>query len=119
MLPALDDVVAVQRRERDQRDVLQPELVGERAVLALDLVEPLLRVVDEVHLVDGHRDVADAEQRDEEAVPARLREDALARVEEDDGAVGGRGAGDHVARVLLVAGRVGDDELRLSVEKKR
>ena len=27
--------------------------------------------------------------------------------------VGGRGAGDHVARVLLVARRVGDDELAL------
>ena len=39
--------------------------------------------------------------------------DALAGVDEDEGEVGGRRAGDHVARVLRVAGRVGDDELAL------
>ena len=44
---------------------------------------------------------------------ARLGQHALARVDQDDGQVGGRGAGDHVAGVLLVAGRVGDDELAL------
>ena len=42
---------------------------------------------------------------------ARLREHALARIDQDHRQVRGRGAGDHVARVLLVAGRVGDDEL--------
>ena len=41
-------------------------------------------VVDEVHLVDDQHDVADAEQRDEEAVTAGLGEHALARVDEDD-----------------------------------
>ena len=41
----------------------------------------------------------------------RLREHALARVDEDDGEVGRGGAGRHVARVLLVPGGVGDDEL--------
>ena len=35
---------------------------------------------------------------------------ALSRVDQDDGEVGGRGAGRHVAGVLLVARRVGDDE---------
>ena len=69
------------------------------------------RVVDEVHLVDREHDVPDAEQRHEVAVAPRLRQHALARVDQDHGAVGGRGAGDHVARVLLVPGRVGDDEL--------
>ena len=44
------------------------------------------------------------------AVPARLRGDALARIDQQHGEIGGRGAGRHVARVLLVAGRVGDDE---------
>ena len=107
----VDDVVAAQRRDRDERELLEPELLGERAVLPLDLVEALLGVVDEIHLVHGDRDVAEAEQPDEIAVAARLREHALPRVEEDHGAVGGRGAGDHVPRVLLVARRVGDDVL--------
>jgi hypothetical protein len=40
-----------------------------------------------------------------------LRQHALARVDQDDGEIGGRGGGDHVARVLLVARRVGDDVL--------
>jgi hypothetical protein len=40
-----------------------------------------------------------------------LGQHALARVDQDDRQVGGRGGGDHVARVLLVARRVGDDVL--------
>jgi hypothetical protein len=43
-------------------------------------------------------------------VAARLLDHALARVEQDDRDVGGRGAGDHVARVLDVPGRVGELE---------
>ena len=48
---------------------------------------------------------------DEITVPLGLREHALPRVNEDHGQIGGRRSGDHVARVLLVARRVGDDEL--------
>ena len=40
----------------------------------------------------------------------RLLDDAVARVDEHDREVGGRGARDHVARVLHVARRVGEDE---------
>jgi hypothetical protein len=39
-----------------------------------------------------------------------LFENAFARVDEDDGQIRGGGAGDHVARVLDMARRVGDDE---------
>ena len=53
----------------------------------------------------------DAEQGADVRVPARLGEDALARVQQDDGGLGGRGAGHHVARVLLVSRGVRDDEL--------
>ena len=77
----------------------------------LDLLEHGLVVVDEVHLVDAQHEVRHAEQRREERVAPRLLDDALARVDEDQREVGGRRAGDHVARVLHVAGRVGDDEL--------
>jgi hypothetical protein len=44
-------------------------------------------------------------------VAAGLGEHALARVDQDDGDVGRGGGGDHVAGVLLVARRVGDDVL--------
>ncbi len=44
---------------------------------------------------------------------AGLGQHALAGVDEDDGEIGGRGAGRHVAGVLLMARRVGDDEFAL------
>ena len=46
-------------------------------------------------------------------MPPRLGQHALARIDQQHREVGGRGAGDHVARILLVARRVGDDELAL------
>ena len=107
------DVVAEKARDRDGGEVGDPDRVGEVAIVGDDLLEAVLAVVDEVHLVNGEHDVPDAEQMGEEAMPAGLGQHALARVDEDDGELGGRGAGDHVARVLLVAGGIGDDELAL------
>jgi hypothetical protein len=43
-------------------------------------------------------------------MPLGLHQHALARVDQDDRELGVGGAGRHVARILLVAGRVGDDE---------
>ena len=106
-----DHVVPALRGHRDERDAVEVELGGEGGELALELVEARLCEVDEVHLVHGDDQLRDAEQRRDRRVPARLREHAEARVEQDDGDVGGRGAGRHVARVLLVPRGVGDDEL--------
>ena len=104
----------LQARDRDRDDVGRGRSAARtRGSPSTIASKRLLRVADEVHLVDREHDVADAEQRHEVAVPARLRQHALARVDQDDGEVGGRGAGHHVARVLLVARRVGDDELAL------
>jgi len=44
----------------------------------------------------------------------RLGQHALAGVDQDDGQVRGRGAGDHVAGVLLVARGIGQDEAALA-----
>ena len=46
-------------------------------------------------------------------MPPRLGQHALARIDQQHREVGGRGAGHHVARILLVPRRVGDDELAL------
>ena len=81
------------------------------SVFADDPAEALLGVSDEVHFVDRKHDVADSEQRDQIAVAAGLGDDARACVDQDDGQIGGRSSGDHVARVLFVSGGVGDDEL--------
>src|SRR5258708_2500984 len=55
----------------------------------------------------------DAEQGADEGVTLGLRHDPLAYVDQDDREVRRGGARDHVARVLLVTGRVGDDEAPL------
>ena len=89
-------------------------LVGEGAIIGDDRVEPRLIVADQVHLVDREHDVADAEQMGEDGcaagsavstpLRASIRMTARSAVEAPV---------DHVARILLVAGRVGDDELAL------
>ena len=111
VLRPLDDVLAAHRRGGDERHVDRLETGAELAELLLDVLEALLRVADQVHLVDAHDEVPDTEQRSDERVPAGLLDDALARVDQDHGQVGGRRARDHVAGVALVAGGVGDDEL--------
>ena len=80
------------------------------AEVGLDLAELLLRPADEVHLVDGEDDALDADEVEDGGVAARLALHAVACVDQHDGDVGVRGAGRHVARVLLVAGAVDDDE---------
>ena len=108
-----DDVVPLEGRDGEEVDVGQFEPRGEGLVVGADPLEHRLVPADDVHLVDRHHHVADPQQRDDEAVPLGLREDPVAGVDEDDRQVGGRGPGGHVARVLLVAGGVGDDELPL------
>ena len=88
-----------------------PSLRGEFEVVGPDPLEDVLVVVDQVHLVDGDDQVRDADQMRQVGVAAGLRQHALARIDQDDGEVGGGRGGDHVARVLLVARRVGDDVL--------
>ncbi len=111
VLRAVHDVVPCQGRHRDHLEVGYLELGGERRELGPDLLEHVLVVVDEVHLVDAQHQVRHLQQRREERVPAALLDQALAGVDEDERQVGGRGAGDHVPRVLDVPGGVGDDEL--------
>ena len=107
----LDHVVALQCRHREEVRIDQFQALGELPVVAADLVEARLRPSDEVHLVDGHHDVSDAQQADDVAVASGLGQDSQAGVDQDDGQLACGGTGDHVARVLLVSGGVGDDEL--------
>ena len=109
----LDDIVALQPGNRDRQKAVHADLLGEMAVIADDLIEPLGRVIDQIHLVDRQHHVADAQQVHQIGMPPRLGQHALARVDQDHRQIGGRGAGDHVAGVLFMARRVGDDEFPL------
>jgi hypothetical protein len=105
------DVVSLEGGYRDEGDVLQPDLAREGAVIVDDALECLFAVVDQVHLVDGHHDVADAQKGNEVTVAARLGQHAFARIDHHNRRIGRRRAGHHVARVLLVPGGIGHDEL--------
>ena len=86
---------------------------GEVGILGPDFLEDRLVVAHDVHLIDGHDNVADAQQRDDETMPLRLREHAMPGIDQNDRQISRRGTRCHVPRVLLVAGRVGDDKLAL------
>src|SRR5262249_38293823 len=83
---------------------------NELAEIADDVLEAVAVEADEVDLVDREHYVADAEQRNDVGVAAGLGEHAGAGVDEEDGEIGSRGAGRHIARILLVTRRGGDGE---------
>ena len=82
-------------------------------IVGNDLIEDLLGVIDEIHLIAGDDEVLDAEEVGDEGVALGLLDHAFAGVDEDDGEVGGGGTGDHVAGVLDMTRRVRDDEFPL------
>ncbi len=106
-----DDVVAAQGRQGNGVEIGHPDSGGEVAIVRHDLVEPRLGPADQIHLVDRQHDVPNAQQADQIGMPLRLGQHAPARIDQDDRGIGGRGPGDHVAGVLLMTRRVGDDEL--------
>ena len=83
-----------------------------RELVADRIVDGLVEL-DEIHLVDRDDEMFDTEQVGDERMAAGLLQHAVARVDQNDGEIGGGSARRHVARVLLVAGRIGDDELAL------
>ena len=108
---AVDHVVAQQCRHGDRGDrQLLGQRADERAHVARDAQELILGPTHQIHLVDRHDDRLDTQQRRDQRVSAGLVDDTVAGVHQHDRNVGRRGAGDHVARVLRVAGRVGNDE---------
>ena len=106
----LEEVGAGERRDRDGAHIVDGEPGGEAAVVGGDGLEDRFVPAHQVHLVDGQHHPAQAQQGEDVAVAPRLRQHALAGIDQHHRQIGGRGAGRHVAGVLLVAGRVGDDE---------
>ena len=111
MLAALDHHVAQKGRHGD--------VVAARAQAAclgevLEGVDHRLEggrvVVDQIHFVHRDRQRRDADEVGEQGVAPGLGREPLAHVDQQHGELGGGGGGDHVAGVLLVARRVGDDE---------
>ena len=85
----LNHIVAIERRQRDGRDLGDiVEARGELVEVLHDAVEDGLAVVDEIHLVHRQREVADFQEVGDKGVALGLLDDALARIDENDGEVG-------------------------------
>ncbi len=109
------DVVAVQRRDRNLLHVIgrPAQRTCQFVELRTDPAEDFGGVVDEVDLVDREYELRHTEQREHRGVLTGLRDDPLARIDEQHHELGGRGAGDGVAGVLDVTRGVGEDEAAL------
>ena len=111
-------VIAAQRAQGDELQLGRiADLSGKPAEFAANGVEDIFAVLHQVHFVDRDHQVANAQQGGDERVPPRLRQHAMARVDQHDGQVRRGCAGGHIARVLLMPRRVGDDEFALRRRK--
>ncbi len=113
LVALVDHVVTVQRRDRHDMDGIDAELLGELAVVGTDALEHLLTELHQIHLVDRHHELLDAEQARDKAVTTGLIQYPFAGVDQNDGQITGGGAGGHVAGVLLVARGIRDDKFAL------
>ena len=110
---ALGDIVAIARGHRDRGDCLKPQRLGAFEIVGDNLVEAATGMFDQVHLVDSEDDVANAHHARDIGVTQRLHEHTLAGVDHHDRHIRSRRAGRHVAGVLLVPRRIGDNEFAL------
>ena len=86
------------------------KLCASGAELRLDVAERRFRPVDQIHLVDCEHHILDADEIADRGMAAGLALGAVAGIDQQDRDVGVRGAGRHVAGILLVARRIDDDE---------
>ena len=101
--------VAIQGGHGDEMHVFDTAFGGEFEVIAHDVFKNFLRVVDQIHFIHGDDQMRDADQMGDDGVPPGLREHAFSGIYQNNREVGGRRRRDHVAGVLLMPRRVGDD----------
>ena len=109
--PPFGDIVTPEGGHRDGGEGRQADLSGKGRELGGDLVEDGLGPVHKVHLVHRQHHMPDAQELDQIGVPAGLSQNPAPGVNQDDRRISGRGTGHHVPGVLLVPGRISDDEL--------
>jgi hypothetical protein len=105
--------VAFKSRDRDAHGFRTPELIYELDEIFADRLISLLAVTDQIHFVYRNDEVTDSQQMSDERMPPALRHDAVPRIDKNYSEICIAGARYEIARVLFVAGSVGDDELSL------
>ena len=84
----LGDVVALKSGHRNAGDVVQTYLRRKLSVIAINLFENFLRVIDEIDFVDSQHNVANTEKRDQETVTSRLGKNTLPCINQNDCEIG-------------------------------
>ncbi len=104
-------VFAIEGRYRDESYLLSFEgrIVQQLLEVFHDLVEARFAVFYQVHLVHAYGQVRDTQQVGDEKVTVSLLHDAFARIDEDERYLRIGSAGDHVAGIFNMAGRIGDN----------
>ena len=90
--------------------MFERKLRREDLILVADRLERCLATIHQIHLVDDEKDAPNAEQGQDATVAQGLPGQAGLGIDQEQRELGVRGAGHHVAGILLVARRIGDDE---------
>ena len=107
---APDDLIPGPATDRNGDDGLYAQLSGEGGERLGDRPEHGFVAADAVHLGHRQNDRLHAQQGDQMAVSPGLGQQPLFRINQNDGDIGVRGPGHHVARELLMARRVDGQE---------
>src|SRR5262249_10736089 len=99
-------IVAVACRNRDRGDAIEREVGGKLGKLRNNAIENALVVLDQVDLVDRKHHLPNAEKRCNCCVPARLSENPVAAIDQNDRKLRVGCSSRHVPRILLMTRNV-------------
>ena len=108
-----NNVVALKRRNRHTSNLFKAEVFGKQAIFCLNLVKLILRVLDQIHLIDRNDHLFDSDQRHDIAMSFRLRQDPFAPIHQNNRNVCVGGTGCHVTGILFMARCVRHNKLTL------
>ena len=117
VLTAGDYIVAVKGGHGNESDILNIEFCSEVCVFLDHSIVGFLAIIYQVHLVDTHEDVRDLQKGGNEGVAFGLFDNSFARIDKDEGKVGGRSTSYHVTGILNVSWRICNDEFTLGCSK--
>ena len=106
----LCDVVALRCGHRNDLHIAEVKFICQHMDLFGDLVEALLAVIGEVHFVDSEYKIVNPHQRADSRVTARLHQNSLCGVNQDDRKIRKGGTDSHVPCILLMSRRVRNDK---------
>src|SRR5258708_39342164 len=89
------DVVAGETRYWYVAELFDPDASRKESIVLDNGVVLRLIVIDQIHLVHGKDDVLNADQMGQVAMPTRLRQNSLARIDQNHRKIGCRSAGHH------------------------